>query len=347
MIHLKALDRAKALIGTLEYINLQWTRRYYTSGEFSVLVPLNKYTLEMEYLYSPDRPEMGMIQKREITQSVNGELIQLSGFFIEKQLDDKIIHPVFNFYGNIEDGARQLFDTYKGDIQGVSGTRKGLGSTIQFQETGAELGMRIYELLETQELSYSMRYDYLQNKTVFDVWQGVDRTDTQTINNRVVFSRKLGNARDLKSIYDDSGYKNYAVIAGEGEGAARKVVVLDASNGGYKRKLFVDAKDIRQEDLTAVQYEAALRQRGAEKLLEYQIITDFDMEIDPHKKGREYITDWNLGDKCDVIVSMGEDVEMVYTARITEIEEVVKNNNWEVRITVGNKTPSILQKARR
>jgi len=347
MIRLSALDATKALINDLEYINLQWTRRYYTFGEFSVLVPLAHYDPLMRYAYSPDRPELGIIQQVQIHQSTRGDFAQLSGFFLEKQLDDKIIYPVINYYGNIEVGARQLFATYKEDIPATLGTVKGLGMTVQFQETGAELGTRLYELLATQELSHHISYDYVSNTLTWGVWQGIDRTDSQSTNNRVAFSRALGNVKELQSVIDDSAFKNYAIIGGEGEGASRTYAVYDGSGGGYKQKLFVDARDLRSENLTPAQYTAALMQRGREKLFEHQVITDFDTKIDPYKKGRVYLEDWDLGDRCDVVINIDSTTQFIYSARVTEIAEVQKENNLEVTITLGNKMPSVLQKAKR
>lgn len=346
LITIRALDSDFKLITAIKYINLQWNRRYYAYGDFSIKLAAKDYSSDMSYIYSPDRPEVGIIQQRTITQSSTGDFVQLSGYFLEKMLDDKIIYPVFNFSGNIETGARQMFSSYKEDIPAVLGEFNNLGSSIQFQETGSELGKREYELLATQELSYRLYYDFITNQITFGVYQGVDRTDTQIDNPRVAFSRRLGNVPELICTQDSSNAKNYAVIAGEGEGSARVVTYLDHSEGGYKKKLWVDAKDLRSDDLTSNQYIESLKQRGAEKLLEHQVVEDFDLSINPRKLGRAYLDDYDLGDKCDVNVDL-DDLALSYTARITEISEVIKNNNWSVKITVGNKLPTNLQKAKR
>lgn len=347
LIRLCGLDKHFDLVKTIKYINLQWVRRYYAFGEYSVQIPASQYDERIAYIYTPDRPELGIVQQSVLTQSVFGDLLQLSGYFYEKTLDDKIVWPTMNFSGNIEVGARLMFSKYKADIPATLDVVKGLGSSLQFQETGAELGRRIYELLETQEMSYKIKYDYLESALRFLIYQGKDRSDTQNINSRLTFSRRLGNVLELAHTYDSSNFKNYAIVAGEGEGSARVVTTVDLSGGGYKRILWVDARDLRSDDLTPAQYLAALKQRGLEKLLEHQIIDDFSLEISPLKKGRVYLEDFDLGDKVDVVIDLSTGQKLVYTARITEISEVIKNNNWTVGITVGNKTPTVLQKAMR
>lgn len=346
MIRIRGLDSSRTLIKTLDYINLQWTRRYYSCGQFMVQIPASDYDPNIAYIYSPDRSELGLVQQVNIIQSVTGNYAELAGFFSEFRLNDKIVYPVYNGSGKTEAIARAMFTAYKEDIPITLGTDMGLGTSTQLQETGAFLGDRIYELLESDQLSYKIDYDYVANTAKFQIWQGLDRTADQNINPRVVFSRELGNITDLTYMHDESNFKNWAVVGGEGEGSDRAYEVVDLSNGGYKQKVFIDARDLRSDDLTTAQYTAVLKQRGLEKLLNYMIIEDFNLTIDPTKKGRQYLIDFDLGDKCDINISLLE-TQVRYSARITEIAEVIKNNNWAVMITVGNKMPTDITVAKR
>lgn len=347
MIRLRMLDKHFNLINTLEYINLQWTRRYYSAGEYSVQIPVYNWDQAAKYIYTPDRPEVGMVQKLELQSGGEGDLLQISGFFAEKWLDDKIIYPTLNFNGNVEDAAREIVTRYKEDIPITLGARAGLGEKIVFQNRGDELATKIYSLLETQELSFSIRHDYLTSENIFTVWRGVDRTQAQTFNNRVTFSKALGSINELFLNMDDSNFKNYALGAGQGEGEERRIVIYDASEGGYKRKLWVDARDLSQgEELTQAQYDEAIVQRCIEKLSEYQIINELDVKINPYKPGRTYLVDFDLGDKCDIIVNI-ENFYMQMATRIVEVAEVIKSNDLTVSLTIGNRTPTILQKAKR
>lgn len=311
-----------------------------------VQIAASAYDANIAYVYTPDRPELGLVQQVKMVQSVTGDYVEMAGFFSEFRLNDKIIYPVYNGSGKTETIARALFTNYKEDIPITLGTNMGLGTSIQMQETGAFLGDRIYELLATDELSYRIDYDYLANTAKFQVWQGLDKTFEQNVNPRVVFSRDLGNITTLEYISDNSNFKNWAVVGGEGEGSARTYETVDLSDGGYKRKLFVDARDLRSDGLTTAQYKSALRQRGLEKLLNYKTIEDFSLSIDPTKKGRQYLIDFDLGDKCSVNINLAK-AQVRYAARITEIAEVIKQNKWTVEITIGNQMPTDIAVAKR
>ena len=71
----------------------------------------------------------------------------------------------------------------------------------------------------------------------FEVWQGLDRTQGQSGNSWAVFSDRYENIQSLSYITDHSSMRNYAYIAGAGEGEARTVVTLDQTNGQPRRCL--------------------------------------------------------------------------------------------------------------
>ena len=88
-----ALDKNfNRLTGSLPYRSLQWNRRYYEPGQFEVHVPSSIYSPDWAYIYTEDRPETGIIQKREYTDDseVPGgdDTIRLVGYFTERWLYD-------------------------------------------------------------------------------------------------------------------------------------------------------------------------------------------------------------------------------------------------------------------
>ena len=60
-INVLALDKDFQIVSMLAYTNLQWTRKYYESGTFSIEIPVNQYRDDMKYIYTKDRREMGLI----------------------------------------------------------------------------------------------------------------------------------------------------------------------------------------------------------------------------------------------------------------------------------------------
>lgn len=62
-MNLAFMDKDFNIIKYFKYINLQWIRRYYEPGEFSVQLPASEYMADAVYLFTKDRPELGLVQK--------------------------------------------------------------------------------------------------------------------------------------------------------------------------------------------------------------------------------------------------------------------------------------------
>ncbi len=343
-MELFALDSNFQILGILDYINLQWNREYYESGSFSVQLPAGGFIPGTKYLYTSARPETGIVQKLELSETVKGKFIQLSGFFLEALLNDKIVFPTFYGSGKLESAVTDMINRYRADLPiSVESPLDLQTQAICFQETGGQLGNTAYEKLKTQQLSYYCRYDYLSNTIRFKVWKGTDRTQDQTKNNFVIFSEGFCNLSQADVMIDDSNYKNYAVVAGEGEGAQRKMAVADLSGGGYQKILFVDARMQRwdQEKQSESEYLEALRQYGVEKLADYALIQNIEVIV--AGDSFSYLIDFDLGDLVDVMI---ESLGLQLRARIVAVHEVFKSFSHTITIELGDKTMSQIKKAR-
>lgn len=327
----------------LTYTDLAWHRKYYETGQFSVQIPASEYSADAAYIYTKDRPELGIIQCVQYTDS--DYMIILSGFFYEKKLADKIIHPVFNGYGNRPTLARQMVSTYKADIPKLTlGVFTDEGEKVEKQETGGTLEETIQTMLQADEKAYRCRYDYLNDTVYFDIWKGKDRTQSQTENNFVTFSKGFRNIENISAKNDCSNYRNYAIIAGSGEGDTRINTVADISDGTYQRQLFVDCRNEKYDPdkQTLSEYKAALYQKGIEKLQKYKHIrnVEFDVAADG---GFKYLIDYDLGDKCDIII---EEIQKSYESRIIEIYETWRGGLHSVTLTFGDKIPTLYERAK-
>ena len=150
------------------------------------------------------------------------------------------------------------------------GNLAGLGSSTTLQNTGDEVGTKLYEFLKTQELSQRLVFDYLENTLTYEVWQGKDRTDRQTENSWAIFSDSFYNVKNAVYDRDESDCNNVAYVAGEGEGAARVITKVDIRTSAEeeRRELYVDARDLQstytddngtEHTYTAAQYRQLLR----------------------------------------------------------------------------------------
>lgn len=84
---LRAFNKYGNAIEPPEFIELQWNRKFYDFGNFSLHMPLSVYDRELKYLQFEGRPETGIVQKRYYENQNGIDYITLSGFFIDKFLD--------------------------------------------------------------------------------------------------------------------------------------------------------------------------------------------------------------------------------------------------------------------
>ncbi len=231
-MNIVALNSNFENLGSIEYINLQWNRKYYECGTFVIYIPADRYNNDTKYIYLKDRPELGIVNKMSLKRTIKGMFVQLEGFFYERMLYDKIVYPLFSQKGNLEDVATLMVKQYKDDIPKLNvSTSKSRGEEVAIKESASELGARLYDILKTQEYSYRTNYDYTTNSFIFEIWQGLDRTKDQSINNQYAFYDS--DIDNITVINDDSDYKNQAVVVGNGEyedGAQVSVVVGEDYN---------------------------------------------------------------------------------------------------------------------
>lgn len=345
------LDRDFQTMGSIKVFNtLLWYRRYYSPGIFELHLPADYFNLINggRYLYRNDRTELGVIREVNFARGEKSEkTAYCKGFFSEHLLDNGIIYPMFSKTGKPDALAHSIVDTYlispsdkgrkiKADIR--LGKLEGLGTSTTLQNTGDEVGTKLYEFLKTQEMSQRLVFDYLDNRLTYEVWQGKDRTDSQTENSWAIFSDSFRNIKNAQYDRDESDCKNVAYVAGEGEGDARVVAEVDirSSPDEERRELFVDARDLQKTTnnvaYTDAQYREMLCQRGLEKLADYAAIEKVDSGVDP-AANLIYGVDFDLGDLCTYRYS---DVSIECSKRITEIQEIFEGSRQTLNVIFGN-----------
>lgn len=339
-----ALDKDLKLMSiAIPYDELTWTRRYYAPGEFMLTVPLELYDSNWAYIGTPDRKELAMVQKMVSTSQKS---VTIQGFFLEKMLDEEVCYP--RYIGDVsktETAVRNIFTRYKGALPIVLGPANSplLGDRTQSDFSDDELGDKLYRILESRELSLRVLYDFFTNEMALDVWQGLDRTGSQSANSTQTFSLEFGNVQGRTVDFDDSGWKNYAIIPVDGDDSnkERTTYYLDLSNGKRKRKIVFDMRSHKPEDgQTEADFKAAVLQEASEKMQSYQRIEDVDIEV---VGAQGYMTDYDLGDKCDVILT---DLDITMETRIAEVVETFKaGSGHAVTVGLGNKRISNLRRS--
>lgn len=327
----------------IPYDNLQWNRKYYEAGDFEMQVSLSQYDPSWKFIGRPDRRELGMVQ-RVYQPEDSYDTVIIGGFFCEKMLDEKTCYP--RYIGDApktETAVRNIFSKYKDDLPiGLATANEPLmGDRTQSDFSDDQLGDKIYRILESRELSYRVTYDFAYNRLEFGVWQGVDRTQSQSANSYQVFATDFANILARSIDFDESDYKNYAIIPCDGDEAdnrERKTLYIDLSNGERHREVVIDMRASHPEDgQSAADFEAAVKQEAMERLLSYERIEDVDIQ-----PTSGYMETFDLGDKCDVVMP---DIGIEMESRIIEVYEVYKADGNSVTVGLGNKRISNMRRA--
>lgn len=325
--------------------NLQWTRRYYEAGQFQLSVPFNVYDKDWAYIGTKDRKELGMVQKLQLTGEGNSNVL-LSGFFCEKMLDDKTCYPRYIAdAAKTETAVRNIFTKYKDDlpITLAAANNPLLGDATQSDFSDDMMGRKLYSMLESRECSLRVEYDFVNNRLELKVWKGLDRTQSQTDNAYQVFSSEFGNIVSKTMNIDESSYKNYAIIPvnADDNGKEKDTYYLDWSNGGYKKEIVLDFRSSRPETGQSIaDFKNGILQEASEKLLSYAKVEDINVQ---QAGNAGYMVDYDLGDKCDVILT---DIGLQMETRIVEVMEVFKaEGGHSVTLGLGNKRIDNIRRA--
>lgn len=333
LIRIWGLDKDGNLVKKIQYVSLLWNRMYHEAGTYQLEIKPDEFDKDIAMIYSPDRPEVGMVEKIDAIDQAEGKHMLIWGSFMEKKLDRDVIYPVANVSGGVVRCAYSLFDNYS--KQGFYKKSTGeIGENIIMQATGDELGTKLYDMLLDQGYTYNVSFSFYTKVFTFEIWKGVDTSEAQTENNAVVFTKSLGNLTSSTHTYDESIYKNYAYVAGAGEGAERIIEIVDIRTDPNepKREVWIDARDLQQEEgMSDTAYRQVLQQRGREKMFDMQIINDFELVIDPAKEGRKYLVDFDIGNICTAILESG----IKDNVRIIGVDEVVKENHLTVTLKLG------------
>lgn len=235
------------------------------------------------------------------------------------------------------------------------------GHEVAFQSRFKSVATDLYTLSAATGLGWTLEPDFDTGKLVFKVLHGVDRTQhietdengiaSASINpNAYIFNQNNKTVKKHTYTHDLSAYKNMAYVAGEGDGAARKIIKLGDDLAGLNRhEVLVDARDIQSSKIGATVTgtlssdaegetasgdvekltDAQLTERGNAKLqTDYREVHNYEYQA----VTEDYRTYWDLGDTCTYIdkknaVSMDQ--------QITAVEETYEGGSMTVEATFG------------
>ena len=311
------------------YESVLWTDRYNKPGEFEIYTPVEssvlKYPVTDNYLQIKDSEHTMIIEDTTIESNVEtGNHIKIIGRSLESILDRRIVWTQTNISGNLQNGIRQLLNE---NIINPSIADRRISNfifedstdpeitalTMESQYTGDTILDIIQDLCELNEIGFKITLND-ENQFVFKLYKGVDRSYRQETLPYVVFKPSFENIINSNYSEEHSVAKTIALVAGEGEGAARRTRIIGTGSGILRKELYVDARDIQKEDgMSDVTYNAKLDQRGTEKLTENKVKKTFDGECETTRM-YVYQRDFFMGDCVQVANEYG----MESPTRVTE-----------------------------
>ena len=370
-MELYAYSSEMELQGIVEKIaSLIWTRRYWSCGEFKLLVPFteehSRMLVKNNIIMKRGDDEAAQIRYVSITKNSQGlEEIEVQGKFLIAWIGKRIIKKqiITNdttqniLYRIVRENVTNPADTAR-KIPDVSiatddeDTESGVIDYTSEQYTNAQLAAET--AAKAAKLGIRMRTDARTGAHVFSVYEGRDLTAGNTAGNApCIFSQEFDNIVEQEYTNSVENLKTTAFVGGEEkEGVARKVAEVGGSAAGLAREeVFINATDIVQEyedddgtqvSLTDAEYLALLSARGAEELEQYAETLSFGSKINTFAN-LIYRTDYDLGDR---VTCVNKRWGIRIDVRITEIAETYQNNVEEIDITFGESLPALLTQIR-
>lgn len=359
------------LQGIVEKIaSLIWTRRYWSCGEFKLLVPFteehSRMLVKNNIIMKRGDDEAAQIRYVHITKNSQGlEEIEVQGKFLIAWIGKRIIKKQIItkdttqniLYRIVRENVTNPADTVR-KIPDVSiatddaDTESGVIDYTSEQFANAQLAAET--AAKAAKLGIRMRTDARTGAHSFSVYEGRDLTAGNTAGNApCIFSQEFDNIVEQEYTNSIENLKSTAFVGGEEkEGVARKVAEVGGSAAGLAREeVFINATDIVQEyedddgtqvTLTDAEYLALLSARGAEELEQYAETLSFGSKVNTFAN-LIYRTDYDLGDR---VTCVNKRWGIRIDVRITEIAETYQNNVEEIDITFGESLPALLTQIR-
>lgn len=327
-------DHAGVWVGIIENpTSAIWVPRYQKPGDFELYLPASVEMLALladDFIITrDDKPEAMIVEHIElITNAEEGNYILVSGRSAGSIIGRRIVQEQTVLTGRVDaavhrlirenaispaDPARALPLTMRApDVSTV---------TARAQYTGTNLLEAVEEICKAHGLGFRCVADATEEGIAlrFELLRGLDRSEGQEENSPVIFSAEYENLLSSSYVMDTMNYKNVAIVAGEGEGKARKRATYGSASGMARREIFVDARDLSTNDgeISDDDYTAQLMARGAEKVAEHALSEAFDGVMDT---GNTYTlgVDYTLGD----IVTVENEYGIRKNVRISAIKEI-------------------------
>lgn len=336
-----------------QYESFIWTERYSAVGDFELIVHSDQDTRNAFYnnTYVSIDESQRLMRIDMVQDSVDDEgrrMLLVKGKSLEQRLTERLATPpsttlqhpyIWRTSRTPSDAIRTIYKDVA--FYNTRDPREEFDDTKMI--TAIDPG-RIPESVDRIriQLDYMTLYDAIREVAVpynigfailadnlgglgrplsFLVYNGYDRTTTQSQNAPVVFAPELDNLDNMRTLKSTADWRNVAYVSSKN---FRQVEAYSdgadpSSSGTERRVLFLKLDDL-PETLTSAEEQAEMIQRGKEELAKRQRVEIFDGEITQYSQYK-YGQDYGLGDIVELQDGEGNSNEMMVTEQIFVSDE--------------------------
>lgn len=224
-----------------KYSMLEYTQSYSDVGNFNLycaLVPEVSSLLKKGRIILFEDDIAGIIEYIERDATAKG-VMYVKGPMIEGLLKYRVVYPQYEKTDYPENIMCELVKKYCAtderkfnllEIEMPSGTWS--KEKITYQKTGGSVADSLQTLSETYDIGYRISVvvsddiltGHRTRKYIFKVYKGKNRTLGNGINKTALFGFGFNNILSSDYVYNAQQHRNFAIVAGEGEGNERKTV---------------------------------------------------------------------------------------------------------------------------
>lgn len=306
------------------WVSMIWAEGYNSLGSFQIELQQRNGLID---LFSIDRfcgiPDSDTLMILKSVQVRNGTIVA-NGFPATRILGDRVSTAVIS-NRNSELAMRSLVQNMS-PWPGVElGEVAGINDVFAPQKSDASILEYCQIIGQYSDVGFKLRHDKVQRKLLFECYKPPENPNAR-------YSTDYGNVGSLEYSMSAINYKNVAVVAGAGEGAARITVTVGTASGADRREMYVDARQEQPEEGEAeLTYMERLSRIGQEKLVEQVKASSLSFKIEDNRA--------KLG---DVIFCRFPEIGVQTKVRITGKTIKSQKNGTEVTATLG--TPIIVRR---
>jgi hypothetical protein len=352
---------AVALVAEVDdYETAYFGRGLLTVESFNIVI--NKNKAKAQYFqrgrliqWGTDSRKIGYIVECDLSiddSGKGGETLTVSGFEAKYLFGNRIVYPTYGATKYTPTGTAEYVikqavtdhcgaspigyssptDTNRTMAALTVNANQGLGATYTMSARYTNLQDELLSISKATYLGYYVGLNLNNSKLYLEVIPGIDRTATQSVNPRAVFTTDWNTLQSANLTDSETEYKNYGIVGGTGVGTARHIslVYLDSSvpSDVYRKEVFYDVRAYATSDLPVK------GQGELNKVATTIYVEGSALPVSSLKLG----TDFDLGD----IVTFKQWGYMT-NSRLTVIKESVSNSTgssqYTIDFTIGKPYP--------